>query len=101
MHDHMGWRDADDDQPVATAGRAADVAAVQVSTGDWDASHDLLLQRGEARLAGEACLDAVAGQGPDLRCSVGGVAELAHPGQVLVIAIGAGEDARLLEGQRR
>jgi hypothetical protein len=97
MHDHVGRRDAEDDQPGPTTGRVADVAAVQVPTGDWDTSRNQLLQRGEARRAREACLDAVAGQGPDLCCSVGGVAtcsalvvcdaEVADPGQVLIVTL--------------
>ena len=62
-------------------------------------ARDLLLQRGEARLAREAGLDAVAGQGPDLSRCIRGVAELADPGQVLVVAIGPGEDAGLEVGQ--
>ncbi len=99
MHDHVGGRDANHNQPVATASGTADRAPVQVAAGDGDAGRDLLLQRGEARLAGEASLDAVAGQGPDLSRCVGGVAELAHPGQVLVVTIRPGEDAGLEESQ--
>jgi len=95
----MSGRVADDDQPVAIACGTADRTAVQVAAGDGDAGRDLLLQGGEARLAGEAGLDAVAGQGLDLSRCIGGVAELTHPGQVLVVAIGAGKDAGLEEGQ--
>ncbi len=53
----------------------------------------------QQHFAGEASLDAEAGEGSDLGCGVGGVSELAHPGQVLVVPIGPGEDAGLEEGQ--
>jgi hypothetical protein len=46
----------------------------------------LLLQRGEAHLLGEAGRDAVAGEGLDLGRRIGAVAELLDPGQVLVVA---------------
>jgi len=62
----VGWRDADDDQPVATAGRAADRAAVQVPAGDGNAGGDLFFQGGEAGPVGEAGIDAVTGQGLNL-----------------------------------
>jgi len=84
VHDQVGWRDADDDQPVAAAARIVDRAAVQVTAGDGNAGGDLFFQGGEAGLVGEAGRDAVTGQGLDLGCRVGGVAELVDPGQVLV-----------------
>jgi len=87
VHDQVGWRDPDDDQPVAAAARPADRAAVQVPAGDGDASGDLFFQGGEAGLVGEAGSDSVAGQGLDLGRRIGGVAELLDPGQVLVIPI--------------
>jgi len=76
VHDQVSGREADDDQPVATTGRAADRAAVQVAAGDGNAGGDLFFQGGEASLIGEAGRDAVTGQGLDLGRRIGGVTEL-------------------------
>ena len=91
MHDQVGWRDADDDQPVAAATWPADRAAVKVPAGDGNAGGDLVFQGGEAGPVGEAGIDAVAGEGLDLGRRIGGDAELVDPGQVLVVAIWPGE----------
>ena len=84
MHDHVTGRDADDDQPVTTAGGPADRAAVEIAAGDGDANGDLLLQRLEAGLVAEAGRD---------------VPELPHPRQLLIVSIGASQDTGLEEGQ--
>ena len=99
MHDQVGGREADDDQPMADATRPADRAAVQVAAGDGNAGGDLFFQGGDAGLVGEAGRDAIAGQGLDLGRRIGGGAELVDPGQVLVIPVQPGEDAGLEEGQ--
>jgi hypothetical protein len=99
VHDQVGCRDADDDQPVAAAAGSADLAAVQVPAGDGYSGGDLFFQRGEAGLLCEVRGDAEAGEGMKLGRRIGGVAELVDPGQVLVVPVGPGEDAWLQEDQ--
>ncbi len=57
-HHQVGWRVADDDQPVPGAGGPLHRAAVDVVAGDWDAAGDLLLDQPEVsvlhQLGGDA-----------------------------------------------
>ena len=68
---------------------------MQISTRHWYAFSNLLLQGGKAGIGYEASFDAVAGQCFDLRLGIGSVAVLLDSLEVLVIAIGTFQRARL------
>ena len=99
MHDQVRGIDADDDQPVAPAGVAADRTAMEIAAGDGDAGVNLLFHRLEAGWVAESGVDAVAGQSLNLGYWVRRVAELPHQRQVLVVSVGARQDTGLEEGQ--
>ena len=95
VHQQVGGRVTDDDQPVPRASGPLHRAPVDVATGHRDAAGDLLLDQPEVGVLHQPGGDAELGEGLELGARVGGVAVAMHHRQVLVVAIGARKRAGL------